>query len=190
MSDDAAKKNTPIRKKVGFGKFVYMNLGKNGFYAGVTRYEIALRKKITSLKEQKKNVTCIEKIKTIDKSISSIKSKLLNATDTAILNYLMTCIKSDNLVDLNKVKKTQGGIARELYLERTSVSKSFNKLKKLHVINYKTEGNAFSKIEISPYVCWQGEASKHAYRIAIMRDSFYCEPFEFELGGIYEDLLK
>lgn len=182
---DQVRDNTPSKVKTGFGKFVYINLGKDSYYQNITKYETRIRKEVVKLKGEKK-ISSSEDQKVIEKRIAKLKSDLMSTTDNAVLNYLMAYIRSGNEIDLNKVRKTQSGIAEELCLERTAVSRSFAKLKRLNVISYKTEGNAFSWIRVSPYICWQGEAGTHARLIARMRENFSRKPFELSLEDIME----
>lgn len=165
------------KKKVGFNKFAYYNLNKEGYSMNITAYETAVRKAIFDLKEEKKTASGDRK-KEIEKAIAKKKSELINNTDNAVFNYLMAHVQYNNKVNLNKIRKTQSGIAEELFLNRQTVSSSFTKLKRLNIISYKREGNAFTEIEISPYICWQGEATSHSHKIAIMRESFKRKPFE------------
>lgn len=166
------------KKTTGFNKFGYLNLEKGGYPMSITTYETRIRKKILKLKEERKKTTDTDEREVIEKDIAKLKGSLINNTDNAIFNYLTANIQANNKVNLNKIRKTQGGIAEELCLERTTVSKAFAKLKRLHIIKYKTEGNAFDYIEISPYIIWQGEASSHKQKIAIMNESFVKRPFE------------
>lgn len=142
----------------------------------LTEYETRIRKQIKKLKNKKKEPES-NKIE-IEQEIKSLKSKLINNTDNAVFSYLAANVNYDNLVDLNKIKKTQTAIAEELCLERTMVSRAFKKLKRLNVIDYKVNGYAFDKITISPYILWRGDADKHRQMIARMQEDFSKLPFE------------
>lgn len=173
-----ADNNKKQKKKTGFNKFAYYNLNNGGYAMNITKYETHIRKQIVKLKEAKKQATTAEEKKVVDTKIAKKKGELINNTDNAVYNYLTANIQYNNQVNLNKIKKTQKSIAEELCLERTAVSRAFNKLKRLNIISYKVDGNAFEWIEISPYIMWQGEATTHNQKIKMLDESFGRRPFE------------
>lgn len=90
-----------------------------------------------------------------------MKTRLINNTYNAIYNYLTDRVSKHNVVNMNRVRKTQKAIAEELGLEPTAVSKSFKKLRELHVIDFKKSGNAIEEIEISPRILWKKDVNIH-----------------------------
>ncbi|WP_162617967.1 hypothetical protein [Salinicola halophilus] len=166
------------KKKVGFQHFAYYNLNKKeGYPMNITEYETKVRKQIFELKEKKKEEISDEDKKAVEKKIAKLKGDLISNADNAVFNYLMANIMFDNTVNMNHIEKTQSAIAKKLFLTRQSVSTAFNKLRRLHIISYSTQGNAFEWIRISPFVCWQGEATSHFYKMKEQRD-FARRPFE------------
>lgn len=175
--------NEKQKKKTGFNKFAYYNLNNEGYAMNITKYETRIRREIVKLKEAKKAKEAMtgEEKKEWDAKIAKKKGQLINNTDNAIYNYLTAHVQYNNQVNINKIKKTQKSIAEELCLERTAVSRAFNKLKRLNIISYKVDGNAFEWIEISPYIMWQGEATTHNQKMQMMRESFGKMPFESKM---------
>lgn len=166
------------KKKVGFHRFAYYNLNKKeGYSMNITEYETKIRKRITELKEEKKSAIEGDRKKEVEKQIAKLKGDLINNADNAVFNYLMAHVQSNNNINMNQIQKNQSAIAKELYLNRQTVSASFNKLKRLHIISYNTQGNAFEWIRISPFICWQGEANSHYHKIQEQKD-FARRPFE------------
>lgn len=179
-----SKDNKP-KKKVGFNRFVYYNINKKeGYSMNITEYETNIRKQIVKLKAEKKDALSEKEKDKVEKEIARLKGGLISNTDNAVFNYLMANIQSNNEVNMNKIKKTQSAIAEELFLNRQTVSTSFNKLKRLHIISYKIEGNAFDWIKISPYICWQGEANAHYYKINEQKEVFLKRPFEVSMNSL------
>ncbi|WP_027966821.1 replication/maintenance protein RepL [Halomonas halocynthiae] len=152
------------------GFFLY-GQNKGGYSMGLQNYETKIRKKIIYLKSEKKNVSNDEK-KIMEREILFLKTKLINNTDNAIYNYLVDRVSKHNVVNMNRVKKTQKAIAEELGLEATSVSKSFKKLKELSVIHFIRSGNAFEKIFISPRVLWKKDVHIHRKMIFELDEGF------------------
>ena len=114
-----------------------------------------------------------------------LKTKLINNTDNAVYNYLTNRVNKHNVVNMNRVKKTQKAIAEELGLDATVVSKSFKKLKELHIIDFKKSGSAFEKIEISPRILWKMDVKIHRKTIGELDNlggnpNFRNDPFEID----------
>lgn len=176
------------------------NSPKSGFYRGFSlrghntgsyemgkeKYEKRIRKRIIDLKAEKKQVSEKKRREEIEQEILFLNDRLLSKTDTAVYEYLVARVSTENIVNMNKARKNQKAIAEELYLERTNVSKAFRKLKELHVINYKLSGNSFEKIEISPRIIWKGNKGngwKHYSLIHDLDQSFGIfsrDPFEVD----------
>lgn len=146
----------------GFYRGFYLHgQNKGGYAMGLEKYETKIRRRILQLKSEKKNTADTECKESIEKEILFLKTKLINNTDNAVYNYLTNRVSKHNIVNMNRVKKTQKAIAEELGLEPTAVSKSFKKLKELHVIDFKKSGSAFETIEISPRILWKKNVDFH-----------------------------
>lgn len=173
-------------KKLGgfYRGFFLCGQNKGAYSMGLQKYETMIRKKILTLKEKKKESAESEK-KNIEKEILFLKTRLINNTDNAIYNYLVDRVSKHNVVNMNRVKKTQKAIAEELALEATAVSKAFKKLRELHIIDFKKAGSAFESIEISPRILWKKDVNFHK-KIIYELDSlgtfsnFRRDPFEVD----------
>lgn len=141
--------------------FLIESQNRGSYKMELEKYETKIRKRILNLKAQKKSTSDEEAKKCIEKEILFLKTRLINNTDNAVYNYLANRISKHNQVNMNRSKKTQKGIAEELGLEPTVVSKSFKKLKELHIIDFKKAGSAFESIEISPRICWKMDLKIH-----------------------------
>ncbi|CAH1044721.1 hypothetical protein [Halomonas sp. TD01] len=166
------------------GFFLY-GQNKGGFSMGLQKYETRIRKKILNLKEKKKLSNNLNEQKSIEKEVLFLKTRLINNTDNAIYNYLTDRVSKHNVVNMNRVKKTQKAIAEELALDATAVSKSFKKLKELHIIDFTKSGSAFEKIFISPRILWKKDVHIHSKVIYDLNhlggfDNFRINPFEVD----------
>lgn len=146
----------------GFYRGFFLHGQNKGSYTmGLEQYETKIRRRILQLKSEKKSTEDSKQKNSIEKEILFLKTKLINNTDNAIYNYLTNRVSKHNVVNMNRVKKTQKAIAEELGLDATVVSKSFKKLKELHIIDFKKSGSAFEKIEISPRILWKKDVDFH-----------------------------
>ncbi|MGP9417290.1 hypothetical protein ACT3R4_18080 [Halomonas sp. AOP7-E1-9] len=175
-----------VNKLGGFYRGFYLyGQNKGGYSMGLQTYETKIRKKILDLKEKKKASLDSDEQKNIEKEILFLKTRLINNTDNAIYNYLTDRVSKHNVVNMNRVKKTQKAIAEELALDPTAVSKSFKKLKELHIIDFKKSGSAFERIEISPRILWKKDVNFHRKIIWELDDlgchsNFRKDPFEVD----------
>lgn len=142
------------------GFFLY-GQNKGSYTMGLEQYETKIRRRILQLKSEKKNTEDDKQKNSIEKEILFLKTRLINNTDNAIYNYLTNRVSKHNVVNMNRVKKTQKAIAEELGLEQAAVSKSFKKLRELHIIDFKKSGSAFETIEISPRILWKKDVNFH-----------------------------
>jgi len=173
--------------KIGgfYSGFYLYGQNKRGFSMGLQKYETRIRSRILGLKEEKKKTTNDKEKERIEKEILFLKTKLINNTDNAVYNYLTDRVNKHNNVNMNRVKKTQKAIAEELALDATVVSKSFKKLRELHVVDFKKSGNAFERIEISPRILWKKDVAFHRRVIWELDNlggnpNFRKNPFEIE----------
>lgn len=172
------------KHKIGgfYRGFCLYGQNKGGFSMGLQKYETKIRKRILYLKGEKK--VSAEK-ETIEREILFLKTRLINNTDNAVFNYLIDRVSKHNVVNMNRVRKTQKAIADELALDATVVSKSFKKLRELHIIDFKKSGNAFEKILISPRILWKKDVNIHRKIIYDLDglggfDNFKKNPFEVD----------
>ncbi|XUO84183.1 hypothetical protein RVM27_00325 [Halomonas sp. KM007] len=145
------------------------------------KYETAIRRRIKQLREDKKMVSNTNTLASIEKEIKSLKGKLLNNTDNAVLYYFIEHIDYDNKVDMDKVKKTQKAIADELCLDNAEVSRAFKKLKELNLISFSKSGHALEKVWVSPFILWRGKAGAHYKLMKELKEEFRGIPFETKL---------
>lgn len=184
--EEKDNEETGESKLGGFYSGFYLHGQNKGSYSmGLQKYETKIRKKILDLKEKKKTSTDSDEQKNIEKEILFLKTRLINNTDNAIYNYLTDRVSKHNVVNMNRVKKTQKAIAEELALDPTAVSKAFKKLKELHIIDFKKSGTAFEKILISPRILWKKDVKMHSKIIYDLNhlggfDNFRRNPFEVD----------
>jgi hypothetical protein len=170
----------------GFYRGFFLHGQNKGSYTmGLEQYETKIRRRILQLKSEKKRTENDKQKNSIEKEILFLKTKLINNTDNAIYNYLTNRVSKHNVVNMNRVKKTQKAIAEELGLDATVVSRSFKKLKELHIIDFKKSGSAFEKIEISPRILWKKDVSFHRKIIGELDNlggnpNFRRDPFEVD----------
>lgn len=146
----------------GFYRGFFLHGQNKGSYSmGLEKYETKIRRRVLQLKLEKKSTEDEKQKNSIEKEILFLKTKLINNTDNAVYNYLTNRVNKHNVVNMNRVKKTQKAIAEELGLDATVVSKSFKKLKELHIIDFNKSGTAFEKIEISPRILWKKDVNFH-----------------------------
>lgn len=184
--DDNNTKNKKDQKedfktKVGFQKFAFFSFDKEGYVMRLRKYETAIRRRIKQLREDKKMVSNTNTLASIEKEIKSLKGKLLNNTDNAVLYYFIEHIDYDNKVDMDKVKKTQKAIADELCLDNAEVSRAFKKLKELNLISFSKSGHALEKVWVSPFILWRGKAGAHYKLMKELKEEFRGIPFETKL---------
>ena len=183
-SEDKSKEE---ESKIGgfYSGFYLCGQNKGGYSMGLQKYETKIRKKILDLKGKKKASSDSDEQKNIEKEILFLKTRLINNTDNAIYNYLTDRVSKHNVVNMNRVKKTQKAIAEELALDPTAVSKAFKKLKDLHIIDFTKSGTAFEKILISPRILWKKDVKMHSKIIYDLNhlggaDNFRRDPFEVD----------
>lgn len=186
-NNNSEDKSDEGKNKVGgfYSGFYLCGQNKGSYSMGLQKYETKIRRRIIQLKSEKKNTTDDKHKESIEKEILFLKTKLINNTDNAVYNYLTDRVSIQNIVNMNRVKKTQKAIAEELALEPTAVSKSFKKLKDLHIIDFKKSGTAFEKILISPRILWKKDVGIHSRIIYDLNhlgglDNFRRDPFEVD----------
>lgn len=186
-NNNSEDKSDEGKSKVGgfYSGFYLCGQNKGSYSMGLQKYETKIRRRIIQLKSEKKNTTDDKHKESIEKEILFLKTKLINNTDNAVYNYLTDRVSIQNIVNMNRVKKTQKAIAEELALEPTAVSKSFKKLKDLHIIDFKKSGTAFEKILISPRILWKKDVGIHSRIIYDLNhlgglDNFRRDPFEVD----------
>tara|TARA_R110001599_G_scaffold75869_1_gene207865 strand:+ start:489 stop:1115 length:627 start_codon:yes stop_codon:yes gene_type:complete len=186
-NNNSEDKSDDSKSKVGgfYSGFYLCGQNKGSYSMGLQKYETKIRRRIIQLKSEKKNTTDDKHRESIEKEILFLKTKLINNTDNAVYNYLTDRVSIQNIVNMNRVKKTQKAIAEELALEPTAVSKSFKKLKDLHIIDFKKSGTAFEKILISPRILWKKDVGIHSRIIYDLNhlgglDNFRRDPFEVD----------
>ncbi|MFG6666606.1 hypothetical protein ACGK9R_05820 [Halomonas sp. HNIBRBA4712] len=173
-----------FKVKVGFQKFAFFSFDKEGYVMRLRQYETTIRRKIKQLRENKKEVSNTDTIASIEKEIKSLKAKLLNNTDNAVLYYFIEHIDYNNKVDMDKVKKTQKAIADELCLDNAEVSRAFRKLKELNIISFTKSGHALEKVRVSPFILWRGKAITHYNLMKELKEEFAGTPFETKLTAV------
>lgn len=186
-NNNSEDKSDEGKSKVGgfYSGFYLCGQNKGSYSMGLQKYETKIRRRIIQLKSEKKNTTDDKHKESIEKEILFLKTKLINNTDNAVYNYLTDRVSIQNIVNMNRVKKTQKAIAEELALEPTAVSKAFKKLKDLHIIDFEKSGTAFEKILISPRILWKKDVGIHSRIIYDLNhlgglDNFRRDPFEVD----------
>ncbi|WP_311064565.1 hypothetical protein [Halomonas sp. DWK9] len=170
-----------FKNKNGFNKFAYLSFDKEGYVMRLRKYETSIRRRIKQLREDKKLVSNEDTLKVMEKEIKQLKSRLLNNTDNAVLYYFIEHIDYNNKVDMDKVRKTQTGIANELCLDNAEVSRAFKKLKELNIISFTKSGHALEKVWVSPFIIWRGKAQDHYDLMRELKEQFTDRPFEVKL---------
>lgn len=184
--ENTSEEDESNNKVGGFYRGFYLHgQNKGGYAMGLEQYESRIRKKIIKLKSEKKNATDDEHKESIEREILFLKTRLLNNTDNAIYNYLTNRVSKHNVVNMNRVEKTQKAIAEKLGLNTTVVSTSFKKLRELHVIDFEKQGNNFHKIFISPRILWKKDVNFHRKVIWDLdnlggNSNFRRDPFEVD----------
>lgn len=186
-NNNSEDKSDEGKSKIGgfYSGFYLCGQNKGSYSMGLQKYETKIRKRILDLKEEKKELSDLNEQKDIEKEILFLKTRLINNTDNAVYNYLTDRVSKHNVVNMNRVKKTQKAIAEELALEPTAVSKAFKKLKDLHIIDFKKSGSAFEEILISPRILWKKDVGWHSRVIYDLNhlggfDNFRKNPFEVD----------
>lgn len=186
-NNNSKDKSDDGKNKIGgfYSGFYLCGQNKGSYSMGLQKYETKIRRRIIQLKSEKKATTDDKHKENIEKEILFLKTKLINNTDNAVYNYLTDRVSIQNIVNMNRVKKTQKAIAEELALDSTAVSKTFKKLKDLHIIDFSKSGTAFEKILISPRILWKKDVTIHSKIIYNLNhlggfDNFRQEPFEVE----------